>query len=84
MADILNDFPINASAQNVFQAVATPAGLDSWWTLTASGQATEGAEYELGFGPGYDCLSRINIIVCRATAGRCISGCSADMLSMAR
>ena len=54
MADIFNHFPIKAAAHAIFQAVSTPAGLDSWWTLTSSGQAKEGAAYELGFGPGYD------------------------------
>ena len=63
MADIFNDFPIKASAQTVFQAVSTPAGLDAWWTLTSSGPAKEGAEYELGFGPDYDW---------RAVVSRCV------------
>jgi len=63
MADIFNHFPIKASAHDVFQAVSTPAGLDTWWTLTSSGEAKEGAEYELGFGPGYDW---------RALVSRCV------------
>ena len=54
MADIFNHFPIQASVKKVFQAVSTPAGLDTWWTKSSSGQAEEGGKYELGFGPGYD------------------------------
>lgn len=53
MADIFHHFPIDASPQQVFQAITTPAGLDTWWTLNSSGIPTEGTEYELGFGPGY-------------------------------
>ena len=65
MADIFHHFPINASAQRVFQAVSTPAGLDAWWTKTSSGQPEKGAEYKLWFGPEYDW---------RATVSRCVSG----------
>src|SRR5215831_14094465 len=54
MAEILNDFPIKATAANVFQAVSTPQGLDAWWTLRSSGQAATGNEYELWFGPKHD------------------------------
>ncbi len=63
MADIFHDFPINASRQKVFQAIATPAGLDSWWTKRAAGEPVEGAEYELWFGPDYDW---------RAVVSRCV------------
>ncbi len=54
MADIFQQFPIKAPAEAVFQAISTPAGLDTWWTKRSSGQPVEGATYELGFGPGYD------------------------------
>ncbi len=53
MADIFQHFPVNASAQDVFEAVSTPVGLDSWWSQSSSGKAGDGEEYELGFGPGY-------------------------------
>jgi len=65
MADIFNHFPIKAPAQKVFDAVSTPASLDAWWTLTSTGEATEGAVYQLGFGPGYDW---------RAVVTRCVPG----------
>ncbi len=54
MTDILHQFPIKASAQRVFQAMATPAGLDTWWTKRSAGQPAEGAEYEFWFAPEYD------------------------------
>ena len=63
MADIFNRLPIKASAFKVFQAVSTPGGLNAWWTLTSSGEPKAGAEYELGFGPGYDW---------RAVVSRCV------------
>lgn len=54
MPDIFSDFPIRAAQDRVFQAVSTPEGLDSWWTKKAAGVPMRGAEFELGFGPGYD------------------------------
>jgi len=54
MPDIFHDFPIRASAAKVFSAIATPAGLDAWWTKTSSGQPAAGTTYELGFGPNYN------------------------------
>src|SRR5262245_31960700 len=54
MPDILHDFPINAPAKKVFDAISTPAGLDTWWTKESSGTPAEGEEYELHFGPPYD------------------------------
>lgn len=51
MADILQDFPIAASPQRVFEAVSTPALIDEWWTVRSSGQPAVGATYELDFGP---------------------------------
>jgi len=54
MADIVHQFPIKASAVQVFHAVSTPAGLDAWWTLRAAGVPETGATYELWFGSEYD------------------------------
>lgn len=59
MADILQDFPIKAPRDRVFHAVSTPAGLDSWWTKRSAGTPTEGAEYELWFGPQYDWRAKV-------------------------
>ncbi|HKQ80369.1 MAG TPA: SRPBCC domain-containing protein [Blastocatellia bacterium] len=65
MADIFHQFTIKATGQQVFQAVATPTGLDAWWTLSSSGQPAEGATWRLWFGPEYDW---------RATVTRCAPG----------
>jgi len=32
MADIIHEFTVKAPRERVFQAFATPEGLDSWWT----------------------------------------------------
>ena len=54
MADIYHVFPINASPKQVFDAISTANGLDSWWTKTCQGTPVPGAEYKLGFGPEHD------------------------------
>lgn len=59
MPEILLDFPIDASRELVFRAVSTPEGLDRWWTKDASGIPSEGAYYELGFGPEYQWRARV-------------------------
>ena len=63
MADIYHDFPINAPLQRVYDAISTPRGLDAWWTQTSNGQPVAGAEYDLGFGPGYDWRARVTRLV---------------------
>jgi uncharacterized protein YndB with AHSA1/START domain len=59
MADVLHDFPINVAPARVFAAVATPGGLDTWWTRSSSGMPELGAEYSLQFGPEYDWRARV-------------------------
>lgn len=59
MADILQDLPISAPVRDVFNAVATPRGLDEWWALSSSGSPTPGAEYSLDFGPDYQWKARV-------------------------
>jgi hypothetical protein len=54
MADILQEFTVKASPDNVFWMFSTPEGLDRWWTKSSAGIAKEGAECKLFFGPGYD------------------------------
>ena len=53
MPDILQDFPIRATPERVFDGVSTPPGLDAWWTRRSQGRPEPGIEYELDFGPGY-------------------------------
>ena len=43
MPDILHDFPVNAPRERVFDAFATPEGLNAWWTLRAPGEARVGS-----------------------------------------
>lgn len=59
MPEILQEFPIAASREIVFRAISEPASLDCWWTLSCSGEPRVGAEYDLGFGPGYDWRARV-------------------------
>ena len=54
MADILHHFPIKGSPQQVFKAVSTSEGLDSWWTKSSSVTPEYAGEYKLNFGPGFD------------------------------
>jgi uncharacterized protein YndB with AHSA1/START domain len=65
MADILQDFPIRASRERVFEMFTMPHGLDQWWTMRSAGQPVEGGEYELFFGPEHDW---------RAKVTRCVPG----------
>ncbi|MGH9956567.1 MAG: SRPBCC family protein [Pyrinomonadaceae bacterium] len=71
MPDIVHDFPINATSDRVYEAVSSPAGLDSWWTLKSSGEPAQGNEYVLWFGPEHDWRA----VVTRCDAGP-ISNCS--------
>jgi len=59
MPDILQDFPIKASPERVFQAITSPKGLDCWWTQKSDGHPIEGTEYELSFGPEYDWRAKV-------------------------
>jgi uncharacterized protein YndB with AHSA1/START domain len=59
MHEILHEFPIATTPDRVFAAVSTPSGLDQWWTSRSSGEAREGAEFQLWFGPEYDWRARV-------------------------
>jgi uncharacterized protein YndB with AHSA1/START domain len=63
MPDIFHNFPVKATPAEVFRAVSTPQGLDSWWTLNCSGEPVAGAEYQMSFGPEYNW---------RAVVSRCV------------
>lgn len=65
MPDILQQFPIKATRQKVFEAISTPAGLDRWWTKHSAGVPEVGTEFELWFGTEYDW---------RAVVSRCVPG----------
>ena len=53
MPDILQDFPIAATPERVFDAVRSPKLLDEWWTLRSTGHPAVGTSYDLDFGPDY-------------------------------
>jgi uncharacterized protein YndB with AHSA1/START domain len=59
MADILQEFTIKAPRKRVFETMATPAGLNRWWTKSAAGEAKENCEFELFFGPGDDWRGKV-------------------------
>jgi uncharacterized protein YndB with AHSA1/START domain len=63
MPDIVHQFQINAPASRVFEAVSTPSGLESWWTVRSTGQPRTGGDYGLCFGPGYDWRARVTRFV---------------------
>jgi uncharacterized protein YndB with AHSA1/START domain len=59
MADIIHEFTVKSPPERVFQAFATPAGLDTWWTKSSSGEMREGAAVQLYFGPQYDWQAKV-------------------------
>ena len=59
MPDIFHNLLIKGPRAEVFRMISTPAGLDSWWTKTCTGEPVPGAEYSLGFGPEYDWQARV-------------------------
>ena len=61
MPDILHDLSIRAPVASVWRGVATPDGLDAWWTLKSSGQPEPGAEYTLDFGPGHEWHALVSV-----------------------
>ncbi|MBC7843970.1 MAG: SRPBCC domain-containing protein [Gemmatimonadaceae bacterium] len=80
MADILHDLPIAAPVAAVFAAVSSPAGLDAWWTLGASGEARVGADYELFFGEEYDWRARVTRCTNDGSFALSMTHASADWL----
>lgn len=54
MPDIVHQLDICVPENKIFEAVSSPTGLNSWWTLEAKGMPCKGSEYHLYFGPQYD------------------------------
>lgn len=52
MHDIVHELDIQASPERVFEAVTSPAALESWWVASVSGQAGPGGELRLAFEGG--------------------------------
>ena len=61
MPDIFHDFVIKVPPARVFTAVSAPPEIDQWWTVRSAGEPRVGAEYELGFGPGFDWHARVTV-----------------------
>ena len=59
MPDILHDFFIKATPEQVYDMVSTGEGLDRWWTKRAKGEAMAGKEFVLWFSPEYDWRARV-------------------------
>lgn len=53
MASIHHNFFINASINQVYEAISQPDELRQWWTLATDGKPEKGAVYTLDFGPEY-------------------------------
>lgn len=51
--EILHDFPVASTRAAVFAAIATPEGLEKWWTRGGSGEPALGATWQFDFGPSY-------------------------------
>jgi uncharacterized protein YndB with AHSA1/START domain len=49
MADIKHQIPIQATPEKVYAAVATQAGLRSWWTADTKADEKVGVKAEFGF-----------------------------------
>jgi uncharacterized protein YndB with AHSA1/START domain len=50
MADIRHRVAIEAPARAVYEAIATPEGVATWWTRDTRGESTEGGDIEFWFG----------------------------------
>ena|ERR1035437_4816876 len=59
MADIVHELTVKAVPERVFEAIATAKGMDCWWTMSATGEPRENAEYALGFGLRFDWRARV-------------------------
>jgi uncharacterized protein YndB with AHSA1/START domain len=59
MPSIVHELVVKAPPDRVFRAMATPEGLDRWWTKTSQGKPQEGAEYGLFFGPEFDWQGKV-------------------------
>jgi uncharacterized protein YndB with AHSA1/START domain len=60
METVFHNFSISAPLKDVFQAISTAEGLNSWWSKSCSGITALGEEYEMGFGPGYDWIAVVS------------------------
>ena len=63
MNNILHQFQIKSSREAVFNAFTSPAGLNAWWTLEASGQPVLNETYRFFFGSEYDWRAVVDHVI---------------------
>ena len=59
--NIFHSLLINASKQEVFNAVSLPEHLDNWWTLKSFGKPKLGETYNLNFTDEYDWFCQVTV-----------------------
>jgi uncharacterized protein YndB with AHSA1/START domain len=59
MPEIIHEFSVKVQPERVFQLFATPNGLEKWWTKSSTGDAREGGNFRLYFGPEFDWQARV-------------------------
>lgn len=59
MGDIYHSLSIRAPIGDLFTAVATPGGLDRWWTHHCEGKAAKGETYTLYFTEEFQWKARV-------------------------
>ena len=63
MNHIQHQFKIDARPEKVFDAIATPTGLNSWWSLESDGKPELNEIYRFFFGPDYDWRAQVIHVV---------------------
>jgi uncharacterized protein YndB with AHSA1/START domain len=59
--NIEHELVVAAPIARVFEHFSTAAGLESWWTLTASADPRLGGRYTFGFGPDYQWTGLVRV-----------------------
>ncbi len=59
MPVIFHDFTIKVSKKKIFEAIATPQGMNKWWTLKCEGKFKKGETVNLNFTDDYDWRAKI-------------------------
>ncbi len=63
MPNILHQFHIQSTPDEVFHAFTSPSGLNSWWTLESDGKPELNETYRFVFGPEYDWRAVVSHVV---------------------
>lgn len=59
MYHIFHDIDINCFRDELFKAISTPSGLNSWWTVKSSGTPGINEEYEFYFSEEFQWYARV-------------------------